>query len=225
MDVSLTFKYTMFAIITEPFTHSASRERSEVLEGGSLGSGGGNNDGVFHGVVLLQSLNELSDSGTLLSDSNVDTVELLVLVLAVIPSLLVEDGVNGNGGFAGLTITNDEFTLTTTNGHHGVDGLETGHHGLVDGATGQDTRSLERGPAALSSLDGAFAVNGVTESVDDTAEETGADRDIDNLASTFYGVALLDETIVTENGDTNVVGFQVQAHATDTRGEFHHLFG
>ena len=217
--------HTMFAVITEPFTHGASRERSEVLKRSSLGSGGGNNDGVFHGVVLLQSLDELSDSGTLLSNSDVDTVELLVLVLAVIPSLLVEDGVNGNGGLAGLTITNNKFTLTTTNGHHGVDGLETGHHGLVDGTAGQDTRSLEGGTAALGSLDGALAVNRVAESVDDTTEETRADRDIDDLAGTFYGVALLNETIVTENGDTNVVGFQVQAHATNTRGEFHHLFG
>jgi len=76
--------------------------------------------------------------------------------------------------------------------------------------------------ATLGSLD---AVNRVTESVDDTTKEAGADRDIDNLASTFYGVTLLNEMIVTENGDTNIVSFQVQAHDTDTRGEFHHLFG
>ena len=195
------------------------------MERGSLGSGGGNNNGVFHGVVLLQSLYKLSDSRTLLSDSNIDAVELLVFFLTVIPSLLVEDGVDGDGGLAGLTVTNDQFTLATTNGDHGVDGLETSHHGLVDRATGQDTRSLEGSTATLGSLDRTLAVNGVTESINDTTEETGADRDIDNLASTFDGIALLNETIVTENGDTNVVGFQVQAHATDARGEFHHLFG
>lgn len=216
---------TVLAVVTEPFTHGAAREGGEVLEGSSLGSGGGNNDGVLHGVVLLKGLDELSNSRTLLADSDVDTVKLLVLFLTVVPPLLVEDGVNGDGGLSCLTVTNDELTLATTNGNHGVNGLETSHHGLVDGATGQDTGGLEGGTATLSGLDGALSVNRVTESVNDASEETRTDGNIDNLAGTLDGVALLNETIVTEDGDTDVVGLQVQAHATDARREFHHLFG
>jgi hypothetical protein len=216
---------SVLAVVTEPFTHSASREGSEVLEGGSLRGSGGDDDGVLHGVVLLKGLDELSDGGSLLAYGDVDTVELLGLVSALVPSLLVEDGVNGDGGLSGLTITNDQLTLATTNRNHGVDGLETGHHRLVDGATGQDTGGLDGGTATLGSLNGTLAVNGVTKGVDDTSKETRADGDVDNLASSLDGVALLDETIVTEDGDTDVVGFQVETHATDTRGEFHHLFG
>ena len=206
----------MLAVVTEPFTHSASGEGSEVLKGSGLGSGGGNDDGVLHGIVLLEGLDELSDSGTLLTNGDVDTVELLGLVVAVVPALLVEDSVDGDSGLAGLTVTNDQLTLTTTDGNHGVDGLETSHHGLVDGATGQDTGSLDGGTATLGGLNRSLSVNRVTEGVDDTSEETRADGNIDNLAGTLDGVALLDETIVTENGDTDVVGFQVQAHATNT---------
>jgi hypothetical protein len=47
-----------------------------------LGGGGGNNDGVFHGVVLLKSLDELGDGGSLLTDGDVDAVKLLGLVVA-----------------------------------------------------------------------------------------------------------------------------------------------
>lgn len=113
----------------------------------------------------------------------------------------------------------------TTYRDQSVDGLETGLHGLVDRATGQDTGSLELGLGTANRVDGALAVDGVTQSVNDTAEQAGADGDVDNLAGTLDRVALLDETIVTENGDTDIVGFQVQAHALDTGRELHHLFG
>ena len=32
---------------------------------------------------------------------------------------MVEDGVNGNCGLSGLTVTNDQLTLTTTDRNHG----------------------------------------------------------------------------------------------------------
>lgn len=218
-------KITMFAVITEPFTHSTTRERSKILERSSLRGRGGNNDSVFHGIVLFKSLDELRNSGTFLANSNVNTVELLDFVVTIVPPLLVKDGVNGHGGLAGLTVTNDKFTLTTTNGNHGINGLETSHHRLVDGATGQDTGSLNGSTTTFRRFNRTFAVNRVTKSVDNTTKKTRADGNIDNLTGTLDGIAFLDETIVTEDGDTDIVGFQVQAHSTDTRGELHHLFG
>ena len=38
-----------------------------------------------------------------------------------------------------LPVTNDKFTLSTTNGHQRVDGFDTGLHGLADRLTGDDT--------------------------------------------------------------------------------------
>ena len=103
----------VLAVVTEPLAHGATREGSEVLQRRGLGSGSGDNDGVLHRVVLLEGLDELSDSRTLLANGNVDTVQLLGLVGTVVPLLLVQDGVNGDGGFTGLTVTNDELTLAT----------------------------------------------------------------------------------------------------------------
>ena len=144
-----------------------------------LGGGGGDDNGVLHGVVLLEGLDELSDSGTLLADGNVDAVKLLGLVITAVPPLLVEHGVQGNGGLAGLTITNDQLTLTTADGHHGVDGLKTSLYRLVDGVAGENAGGLELSTALLRCLDGALAIDGVAESVDDTAQHSLANRDID----------------------------------------------
>merc|ERR1719183_1141073 len=47
--------------------------------------------------------------------------------------LLVDDGVDGDGGLACLTVTNDQLALPAADGDEGVDGLEAGEHGLRDG--------------------------------------------------------------------------------------------
>ena len=145
----------------------------------SLGSGGGNDGDVLHGIGLLKSLDELSNGGTLLTDGDVDAVELLGLVVGVVPALLVQDGVKSDSGLTGLTITNDKLTLATTDGNHSVDGLETGLDGLVDRTTGQDTGSLDLSTASLGGLDWALAVDGVTEGVNDTAKHGFTDWNID----------------------------------------------
>jgi hypothetical protein len=188
--------------------------------------GGGNNDRVLHGVVLLEGLDELGNGGTLLADGDVDTVELLGVVTgSVVPTLLVKHGVKGDGSLTSLTITNDQLTLTTSDRHHGVDGLETGLDGLRDGLTRKNTGGLELGTASLRGLEGTLSIDGVTESIDDTAEQLHADRHVDNLSSTLDGLALLDETVRTEEHNTYLAGFEVHAHALDTGGELDELLG
>jgi hypothetical protein len=150
-----------------------------LLEGSSLRGSGGDNDGVLHGVVLLKGLDELGDGRTLLANGDVDAVKLLGLVVGVVPPLLVKHGVKSDGSLTGLTVTNDQLTLTTANGHHGVDGLKTSLYGLVDRATGKNTGGLLLGTTLLSGLDGTLAVNGVSESVNDTSKKSLADGDVD----------------------------------------------
>jgi hypothetical protein len=92
---------------------------------------------------------------------------------------LVKHGIESDGSLSGLTVTNNQLTLTTADGNHGVDGLETSLDGLVDGTTGQDTGGLELSTALLSGVERTLAIDGVTESIDDTSEKSLADGDID----------------------------------------------
>jgi len=202
----------VLAVVTEVLSDSASREGSEVLKRGGLGGGGSDDDGVLHGIVLLEGLDELGDGGTLLTNGNVDTVQLLGLIRAIVPLLLVKNGVEGDGGLSGLTITNNQLTLTTTNGDHGVNALDTGQHGLTDGLTGENTGGLDLSTAALRGGNGTLSIDGVTESIDDTAQKSLTDGEIDNVTGTLDGITLANETIVTENDNTDVVGLQVHGH-------------
>lgn len=89
---------------------------------------------VLHGIGIREPLDDLGDSGPLLSDSDVNAEQLLLLVSCIVESLLVDDGVDSDGGFAGLPVTDDQLTLATTDGHQGIDGLDTGleEHGSLE---------------------------------------------------------------------------------------------
>ena len=79
---------------------------------------------VFHGIGVSETLYDLSHSGSLLTNGNVNAVQLLTFFSCIVKSLLVDDGVDGDGSFASLTITNDQLTLSTTNGYQGIDGFD-----------------------------------------------------------------------------------------------------
>ena len=113
------------AVVAEVLSHGHAGVGGEVLEGGGVGGGGRHDDGVLHGVGVREPLDNLGDGGPLLADSDVDTVELLLGVIGLVESLLVDDGVDGNGSLASLPVTNDQLTLATANGHKGVDSLRT----------------------------------------------------------------------------------------------------
>jgi hypothetical protein len=213
------------AVISEPLTNSTTSEGSNVLKRSSLRSSSSNNDGVLEGIVLLKSLNELSNGGSLLTNSNVDTVELLGLIRTVVPSLLVKNSVNSNSGLTSLTITNNQLTLATTNGDKRVNRLETSLHGLVDRATGKNTGGLDLGTDLLSGLNGTLAINGITEGIDDTTKHGRTDGNVDNRTSTLDSLTFLDESVGTEQDDTDLASLQVKSHALDTGRELNELLG
>ncbi|RUS30138.1 hypothetical protein BC938DRAFT_479809 [Jimgerdemannia flammicorona] len=122
-------------------------------------------------TVLLEGIDELSNGRTLLTDGDVHTVQLLDFISTIIPLPLVEDGVESDSGLTGLTITNDQFTLTTANGNHRVDRLETSLHRLADRLTGQNAGGLEHSTTTLFSGDGALAIDRLTEGVNHTTKK------------------------------------------------------
>jgi hypothetical protein len=107
-----------------------------------------------------------------------------------------------------LTVTSNQLTLTTTNGDHGVGGLDTSHRGLVDETTqaGKDTRALEEGTTTFGNIDRTLSIDGASESVNDTSRQLQADWDMVNPAGMLDSVAFLDKMIVIEDGDIDVVG-------------------
>jgi hypothetical protein len=107
----------VLAVVAEEFTNGASGVGSQELERGGIGGSGSNHNGVLHAVSLVEQTGDVGDGGALLADSDVNAVEGLGVVTSLEDGLLVEDGVDGDGGLAGLSVTNDQLTLSSANRH------------------------------------------------------------------------------------------------------------
>ena len=107
----------VLGIITEELTNGASGIGGQELEGSGIRSSGSDDDGVLHAVSLVKESNDVGNSGSLLSDSDVDTVKGLGVVTDLKDGFLVDDGIDSDSGFADLSITNDKLTLASSNGH------------------------------------------------------------------------------------------------------------
>mmetsp|Transcript_1347 Transcript_1347/g.3373 ORF Transcript_1347/g.3373 Transcript_1347/m.3373 type:complete len:351 (+) Transcript_1347:318-1370(+) len=114
----------VLAVVTEVLAHGGASVGRKELEGSGVGGRSRDDDAVVHGPLLIQLSDELGDGGSLLSHADVNAGKGVLL------GLLVDDGVDGDGGLSRLTIPDDQLTLTTSNGDEGVNGLEAREHGL-----------------------------------------------------------------------------------------------
>jgi len=209
----------MLAIVTEVLAHGGASVRCQELEGSGVRGGGSNDDAVAHCPLFVELPDKLSDGGTLLANANINAREGIRL------GLLVDDGINRNGGLTGLTITDDQLTLTTTDGDEGVHGLEAGKHGLGHGLARDDAGGLDLRTGALAVVEADASIDGLADAVHNAAKELVADGDVDDGAGTLDSVPLEDVNIVTEDDNSHVALLEVEGHAAETASEDHHLTG
>ena len=112
---------SVFAVVSEVLSNSASGVGGQELKRSGFRGGGGNDASVVHGTEVLEGLDDVGDCGSLLADGNVDAVESLGQVALGESLLLVNDSVDGNCSFSSLSITNNQFSLTSSNRHKSVD--------------------------------------------------------------------------------------------------------
>jgi hypothetical protein len=91
---------SVLAVVTEVLSHGGTSVWGEVLKWGGIRGGGRHDNGVLEGIGVLETLDELGDSGALLADGDVDAVKLLLLISSVVEALLVDDGVDSDGSLA-----------------------------------------------------------------------------------------------------------------------------
>jgi hypothetical protein len=213
------------SVISEPFSHGASRVWSQVLEWGGVGGGGNNDDAVFQAIGFFQNVDQLRNGGLFLTDGDVDAVQFFGFITFIVKSFLVQDGIKSNGGFTGLSITNDQLSLTSTDWDQRVDGFQTRLHWFVDGFSGNNTWGFDVDSSSFFGIDWSFAVDGVSEWIDNSSEKFWSDWDVDDGTGSSDDITLFDFSIVTEDDNTDVVWLQVQSHTFDSGVEFNHLFG
>ena len=166
---------------------------------------------VFHGAEFFEGRAHTGDLAGLLADGDVDADHAGVA--------LVDDGVDGNGGLADLAVADYELALAAADGDHGVDGADAGLQGGVDvGAQGHAGSDLFD-DVGLVGLDGAVAVDRLTDGVDDAPQQGFADRHLGDAAGGADFVAFFDLLVGAEQHGADGVFFEVQGHAQHAAGE------
>ncbi len=207
----------VLAVVAEVFAHRGGGEGSEVLHRRGLGGGGGDDDGVGHRAVLFERLHDLRNGRALLADGAVDADQVVLRG--------VDDGVERDGGLAGLAVADEQLALAAADGDHRVDGLDAGGHGLAHGLTVDDAGGETLDGEVLVGVDGALVVDGLTERVDDAANHGFADGHGHDLAGALDGVAFLDLGVVAEEHGADLVFVEVHGEAGYVVGELNELAG
>src|SRR5271170_1067014 len=214
------------AVVAEPLAHGAARERRKILQRRRIARGRGDDGCVFHRAGVFERLDDLRDRRALLPDGDVDAIELLLLVGTGVDGALIDDGVNGDGGLAGLTVADDELALATADRDQAVDRLDARLHGLVHGFARNDARRLHVDATALGNvLQLALAVDRIAETIDYAAEKTFANRHVDDGARALHRVAFFDRRVGAEDHDADIVALEIERHAFDAARELDHLAG
>ena len=208
-------------VVAEILAHGAPGERRQVLHGGGIGSRRQHHDGVLHGAVLFQGLHHLGDGGALLPDGDVDADH--------VAALLVDDGVDGDGGLAGLAVADDQFALSAADGNHAVDGLDAGLQRFLHRLAGHHAGRQALDGIKLVGGDGPLIVDGLAERVDHAADERFAHGDGHDAAGAPYFVAFLNFREIAQQHRADLVFFQVHGDARDAVRKLdqlagHHLF-
>ena len=195
------------------------------LYAGRVGGRRGHDRGVLHGPGVFQRLAHLGDGGALLAHRHVDAAHLLRLVARLPVRALVDDGVDGDRGLAGLPVADDQLPLAPADGGHRVDGLDAGLQRLLHRLALDHRGRLGLQRAHLGALDGALAVQRLAQRTDHAAEEAVADRDGQDLAGPLDLLALLDLVELAEDDDADLAHVQVEGQAAHAVFEHEQLAG
>src|ERR1044071_5319043 len=205
----------VLAAVAEVLAHGAARVRRYVLHGGGLGGGGGHDDGVRHRAVLFELPHDVRDGRGLLPDRDVHAEKVF--------ALLVDDGVDGDRGLAGLAVADDEFALAAADRHHGVDRLEAGLHRLRHRFPPHHARSDLLDDVGLLGVDGALAVDRLAQRIHHPSEQLRPDRHGKNPARGLDDVTFGDLRVFAQDHRADRVALEVERQAEGVLREFEHL--
>ena len=207
----------ILALLHKGLAHSAAGIGGDELQRRGVGGTGVDDDGVFQRAVFLQDAHHLGNFALLLADGDIDADEVGVA--------LVDDGVNGDGGFACGAVADDEFPLAASDGDHRINGLDAGLDGGVHGFADHDVGGGALYRHLTVGEDGAFAVQRPAQGVDDAADEGVADGDFNNLPGGAHPVTLFNGVGIAEDGGADDVRFQVEGQAEDAVAKVQQLVG
>ncbi len=133
--------------------------------------------------------------------------------------LLTDDGVNTDRRLTDLPVADDQFTLAAADRGHCINSLQSGIHGLVNRLTLDHAGRNHFNAPELCGFNGSFAVDRSARGINDASQNRLTNGNLSDFTGSLDDVAFLDMRYFTQNGNTDVIGFQIQHHSQDAAGE------
>src|SRR6185295_15851520 len=136
-----------------------------------------------------------------LADGDIDTKD--------VEALLIDNGIDGIGGLAGLPVADDQLTLSAADGDHGVDGLDARLQGFAHRLACIQPRRHNFNPRRELRFDRALAIDGLADCVDYTPDERFSHRNLCNASRALDRIAFLHPDVITHEHGTDIVFFKI----------------
>ncbi len=136
---------------------------------------------------------------------------------------MVENCVDGNGGLAGGTISDDQLALSSPDGNHRVDRHNSRLDRLADALPFDDSESNVLDRIKFCGFNWTFAIQRLSERVDNTSEKSFSHGSLQESARRLDLIAFANRGIVAEDDRAHLRLFEIQRQAVNSTGKFQHL--
>jgi len=142
-----------------------------------------------------------------------------------VAAFLIDDGVQNDGGFAGLAVADDQFALAAANRNHRVDSLDAGLQRLANGLAVEHTGGDAFERIALLRKDGTLSVERFAERIHHAADEGLPHGNGHNGIGALDDVALFQFGRLAKKHGADFFLFEVQRDAENVFWEGEHFAG
>src|SRR3989442_516501 len=192
----------MLAAIAEVLAHRRARVGRQKLHRGWIGRGGFHDDRVIHRAKILQRLNDLRDSRSLLPDRDVDANYVL--------AALIDDRIHRNRSLASLTIADDQLALAAANRNHRIDGFQSRLQRLLHRLAIDHSRRDALDRVVIFGNDRSTLVDWISQRINNAAHQCLAHGHLHDAAGALDEIAFFDFLKLTEEHYANFVFFEVE---------------
>src|SRR5262249_43166110 len=136
---------------------------------------------------------------------------------------LIDDGVDRDGGLAGLAVADDQLALAATDRHHRVNRFQTGLNGLLDRLSIDDAGRQPLNRGRLLGDDRTLPVDRLTKRVDDATQKLVANGHGDDATRPLDRIPFLDLLKLAERPAPHALLLEVERDAEHAVRELQHL--
>jgi hypothetical protein len=138
-------------------------------------------------------------------------------------ALLVQDGVDRDGGLARLAIAEDQLALAAPDGNQRIDDLEPGLQRLWDRGAVHDGSGRPLDGNSSAGGHRPFSVEGPAQRVDDAPEQSLAHGHVHDPAGPLDFVSRMQVPVFAQQNDADFIGVDVERDAKHVAGKLHQL--